>query len=381
MMPTSLTLQSQLMREYYADFSKYAKGRQPERKVAWVSSFTPVEILESLGMEYIYPESYAAIIAACKQEQPCIHASESKGLSRECCSYSCCFDGCLDMGTGPRGLPPSPDILIATNNQCGTLPNWWNELSIKLGVPLVTLDYPGGACDRETSSAYVRRQYQSLIGTLEDLCGRAIDVSKLDGAIDNSVDSIAAWKAVLELLQYKQVSPTTLFDMINFLITARCRPETAELYRLMRQELLELPDADSGIPVYWAGYPLWYHADRYPAELMDGFRIVGADYLTWWCLDYTGSDALERLFNAYNYTFLNLPQQDKDKRLSDSVRLSGAQCAIVLHNKSCKSDYASAVRLDIPTVELETDMIDRSFMDEYGARERLQLLKEMACSA
>ena len=43
------------MRSYYKDFSKYAKGRAPECKVAWVTSFTPVEILDCLGIEYIYP--------------------------------------------------------------------------------------------------------------------------------------------------------------------------------------------------------------------------------------------------------------------------------------------------------------------------------------
>ena len=42
-------IQAQLMREYYKDFSKYAKGRLPEHKVAWVTAFTPVEILDALG--------------------------------------------------------------------------------------------------------------------------------------------------------------------------------------------------------------------------------------------------------------------------------------------------------------------------------------------
>ena len=56
------------MRSYYKDFSKYAKGRAPAQKVAWVTSFTPVEILDALDIEYIYPESYAAVIAAVSEE-------------------------------------------------------------------------------------------------------------------------------------------------------------------------------------------------------------------------------------------------------------------------------------------------------------------------
>ena len=55
MAQTSVQLQAKLMREYYKDFSKYAKGRPPSRKVAWVTAFTPSEILEALDIAYIYP--------------------------------------------------------------------------------------------------------------------------------------------------------------------------------------------------------------------------------------------------------------------------------------------------------------------------------------
>ena len=38
-------LQAGLLRDYYKWFSKYAKGKKPDKKVAWVTSFAPVEIL------------------------------------------------------------------------------------------------------------------------------------------------------------------------------------------------------------------------------------------------------------------------------------------------------------------------------------------------
>ena len=69
-------IQAKLMREYYKDFSKYSKGMRPEHKVAWVTAFTPVEILEALGISYYYPESYAAVIAASGKEQESIEHSE-----------------------------------------------------------------------------------------------------------------------------------------------------------------------------------------------------------------------------------------------------------------------------------------------------------------
>ena len=35
-------LQAGLLRDYYKWFSKYAKGKKPDKKVAWVTSFAPV---------------------------------------------------------------------------------------------------------------------------------------------------------------------------------------------------------------------------------------------------------------------------------------------------------------------------------------------------
>lgn len=92
MKKTAAQLQTALMREYYTWFSKYAKGKRPEKKVAWVTAFTPVEILEALDMLYYYPESYAAVIAASEKEQDLLNESERQYLSRDCCSYSCCIE-------------------------------------------------------------------------------------------------------------------------------------------------------------------------------------------------------------------------------------------------------------------------------------------------
>ena len=374
-------LQAKLMREYYKDFSKYAKGRAPERKVAWVTAFTPIEILEALDISYYYPESYAAVIAASEKEQDMLDRSALLDMSRDCCSYSCCFNGCLDAGGGPRGVPPKPDVLIATNNQCNTLPGWWNLLADKYDVPLIVLDYPGEAVDPVNAFNYVNAQHLRLISELEKLSGNILDESKLAANIDASVRSVNAWNRVISFLPSKEVKATTLFDDINFLITARCKPDTSELYTLMADEIRDAPDAaDDGIPLFWLGYPLWYHKDRYLSELLDGFRITGSNYITWWSLDYSGNSPYEQLFSAYNYTFLNLSQAGRDRRLSGLIRESGARCAVVLHNKSCKCDFVSARNVGIPQAEIEIDMIDRNYLNIDRAKAQLALLMETVCS-
>lgn len=378
---TIVRIQTKLMKEYYKNFSKYAKGSTPENKTAWVTAFTPVEILESLGISYYYPESYAAVIASSEKEQEFIKASEEHNLSRDCCSYSCCYNGSLDVGDGPRGVPPKPDVLIATNNQCNTLPGWWNILAGKYGVPLIIIDYPGEAVDRETAYSYVLEQHKNLISEMEKLSGNTMDINRLAEIIGNSRSSVAAWNQVIKYLHIKDIKPTALFDDINFLITSRCKPETAEMYSMMADDMEERENADADkLPVFWLGYPLWYHADRYLTEYLGGCRVVGANYLTWWSLDYSGQDVYESLFSAYNFTFLNLCQANRDKRLADLVKASSAKCAVVLHNKSCKCDFVSARNVEIPQAELEIDMIDRNYLNMDKARKQIELLKETVCT-
>ncbi len=374
-------LQSSLMREYYKYFSKYSRGKTPENKVAWVTSFTPVEILEALDILYYYPESYAAVIAASEMEQGFLEESEKHNLTKDCCSYACCIEGCLELEDGPRGIPPRPDILIATNNQCNTLPNWWSILAERYNVPLVVIDYPGETVSEKYAEKYVYEQHMNLIRKLEDLSENTLNEKKLSEMIENSKNSVEAWKKVIKYMSSKDVSPTMMFDAISYLITTRCNPLTAELYELMAQELSEEKDAEADkIPLFWTGYPLWYHEERYLLENLRDFKIVGSNYLTWWNLDYEGSDVMESLFNAYNYTFLNLSQTNRNKRLKKTIDETGAVCTVVLKNTSCKCDFVSAKNIDIPQAELEIDMIDRNVLDITEAEEKIELLRDIICS-
>lgn len=381
MAQSTLQLQAKLMKEYYKDFSKYAKGRAPEKKVAWVTAFTPVEILEALDISYYYPESYAAVIAASGREQSLIDESDNQFLSRDCCTYSCCFEGCVTLEEGPRGVPPKPDVLIATNNQCNTLPNWWNILAQRYNVPLIVLDYPGENTERKQAYDYVTLQHKQFISEMERLSGNKLDEDVLKELVENSKSSVKAWNNLIKYLSIKELKPTVLFDAISFLITARCKKATSELYTLMEEELMELPEADSqSIPLFWLGYPLWYHGERYLPEILDGCKVVGSNYITWWSLDYAGSDVWEQLFNAYNYTFLNLSQETRTDRLLECIKKSGAKGTVTLHNKSCKCDFVSARNIGLPQAELEIDMIDRNFLNVQKAAEQIEILKESICT-
>lgn len=374
-------LQASLMRDYYRYFSKYARGNKPDKKVAWVTSFAPIEILEALDILYYYPESYAAVIAASGKEQELLQESNNNNLTSDCCSYSCCIEGCLIKEDGPRGTPPLPDVLIATNNQCNTLPNWWSILAVRYNIPLIIIDYPGEYNDSRESFEYVKKQHIDLIKKLEVLSGNKMDYKKLEALIESSRKSVYSWKRITSLMKDYNVNPTMLFDSITYLIISRCKTETSILYKLMANEIKAIEKYNNDlINIFWIGYPLWYHQDRYLASELEDFKIVGSNYITWWNLNYKGNDVFEKLYNAYNYTFLNLKQTTRTKLLNKVIRTSGATCAISMHNKSCKCDFVSSKDLSIPKTEVEIDMIDRYFPDMERIKKQIQLIKDTICT-
>lgn len=380
-MLSSTQIQAQLMRDYYQFFSKYERGHKPNQKIAWVTSFTPIEILEALDIQYIYPESYAAVIAASGKEKELLEESYRRGLCKDCCSYSSCFEGALCLGKGPRGVPPKPDILIATNNQCNTLPNWWNILADRYKVPLYILDYPGELLDEKYAYQYVAEQHKKFIFDMEKLSGNKIQEKRLSELVEISKKSVHAWKGFRELAFERDVPITVLFDAISFLITSRCKPETELLYKVMTEECREMEIVETSRPaIFWLGYPLWYHENRYLSELLSECRICGSNYITWWELDYSGDTTMEQLYRAYNGTFLNLSQTTRTSILKEILEQSKADGIVTLHNKSCKCDFVSARDIALPQAEIDIDMIERNFIDINKAKRQIDILLENICT-
>ncbi len=356
----------------------------PDKKVAWISSFVPVEILESLNFAYIYPESYAAVIAASGKEQECLEVAQTNDLSLDCCSYSACFNGCLSLNKGPRGIPPLPNVLIASSNQCNTLPNWWNLLATQLGVPLIILDYPGETDADAQTAEYVETQHKQLISQLEDISGVKLNEEVLAKNIVISSENVALWKSIVELLSSPDhlIPVGMLFDFISPLIIARCLPATTEFFQLFKEELIENyldieQEQKNKKRIYWAGYPFWYHSDR--CIQVDGAHIVGANYITWWNLDYSGKTVWEKLYHAYNFTVLNLKKETRTNLILDDICQKKAEGVVINQNKSCKRDFSSLRESDcpVPYATIESDMIDRKFLDINAAKERLNLLISM----
>jgi benzoyl-CoA reductase/2-hydroxyglutaryl-CoA dehydratase subunit BcrC/BadD/HgdB len=370
---------------YYRYFSK-KNPVKPAQKVAWLTSFAPVELLEAFNIAYIYPESYAAVIAASGKktgdEAAYLELARAENISPDCCSYSSCFMGCLKAGKGPRGMPPKPDILIAANNQCATLPLWWNLYAARYSIPLVTLDYPGEYGAGEETRAYIDAQHEALVARLAALTGSPFDGTKLERlytALEQSAQNCSNWNRVRQLFSEHELPVDALFDDISPLVLARCRPETNDYLRLLADEAAGTQCRKDSRRVYWLGYPFWFRGVRVLADVAP--LISGADYLSWWNLDYSGADWRERLYNAYNFTFLNLKPETKTARINADIIRCGARGLVINRNKSCKRDFATYVctfppNHALPCMTLESDMIDSTQLNRDGLTERVETFIE-----
>ena len=112
------------------------------RKVAWVTSGAPAELLKALDFYVLYPENHAAICGTARVAVDIATEAENAGYSRDICSYARTDIGALLSGKTPVGKLPRPDLLMACTNICQTVLFWYRVLAHHLHVPLILIDTP-----------------------------------------------------------------------------------------------------------------------------------------------------------------------------------------------------------------------------------------------
>ena len=167
--------------------------------LAWVTSGFPVEIPIAMDMGVVYPEQAGAIVGAQKIGPEVCGYAENLGYSQDLCSYARASIGSTEKPDEvPIGSLPTPQLLLACNNICGTVLRWYDAISEMTGAPVFLLDTPPiDKVQLPHNQAYVRRGVERLIEfigshfnrTLED--GRIREVAELSSRqiLDNGTRS------------------------------------------------------------------------------------------------------------------------------------------------------------------------------------------------
>jgi benzoyl-CoA reductase/2-hydroxyglutaryl-CoA dehydratase subunit BcrC/BadD/HgdB len=347
------------------------------KPVVYCNVFTPVELIYAMDMFPVYPENHAAIIGARKMTTELSSAAEGIGYVIDLCSYARCDIGWTKAGISPTWGLPKPDLILVINCQCGTLTKWFEVLSRLYNAPMVLIDIPhsGNGEEDPAAEAYVKRQLEELVKTLETIAGKRLDQAKLKEVIALSRQASELWTKML-VMGENIPSPMTVFDQFisMFPIVSQRGTEAAvKFYGNLVQELEER--TASKIPavpnekfrLFWDNLPIWSELGKLSGFLADRGAAVVTSIYTWaWSqLAVNEKDPLSDWTRQYLYTF-NLNLEYRIEKYIELAKLYNLDGFLFHSNRSCKwiSQDVMALRdaiterTGIPGVIFEADQND-----------------------
>ncbi len=388
----------ELMSRHYLE-GRYANG---VKKVAWVTSGAPIEVLRALDFVLIYPENHAALCGARKKAVDLSVEAENAGYSRDICSYARTDIGAMLSGRTPVGRLPKPDLLVACTNICQTVLYWYRVLAAHFDVPLIVIDTPflyQAASDHQV--AFVKQQLEEAIPVIERVAGRSLSWRRLRGVAERSKTAAELWLEIMDRARNRP-APMTAFDgFINMgpIVDLRGEPETIVFYRELLAELdARIKKGVGAIKrerkrVLWDNLPIWHQIGHLSRTLgRRGVNVVVSTYTYAWgelapMMD--ASRPLDTAARVYLHPILNRSTGDKLRTMEKMVKDFALDGVILHSDRSCKPYSLGQIdqrdRLvherGVPALLLEADHNDpRAYAVEQGDA-RLEAFMEMMESA
>jgi bcr-type benzoyl-CoA reductase subunit B len=384
----------EMMSRHYLQ-ARYATG---VRKVAWVTSGAPVEILQALGFLLIYPENHAALCGARRKAVDLCLEAEQAGYSRDLCSYARTDIGAAISGKAPVARLPRPDLLFCCTNICQTVLYWYRVLAHHFKVPLVVIDTPFlYEAAQPHQVEYVKQQLEEAIPVAERISGRRLSFAALTEIVRHARQASELWLQVLQRAGHRP-SPITAFDgFINMgpIVDLRGEPETVRFYEALLAEVDARIAAgiaavrSERLRLLWDNLPVWYRIGWLSGLLAKrGAAIVASDYTyAWGELAPLMDEArpIESAANVYLHAILNRSTGDKLRTMRNMVQEFGCDGVILHSDRSCKpyslGQMAQRDRLanevGVPAFLLEADHSDSRAFSEEQIGNRLEAFIEL----
>jgi benzoyl-CoA reductase/2-hydroxyglutaryl-CoA dehydratase subunit BcrC/BadD/HgdB len=384
---------TRLMTRYYA--TRKVVGRV--RPLAWVTSGAPVEILVSMGVATVYPENYGALVGAQRAAVPLAQVAEEQGYSPDLCSYARCHIGSvLDPRNAPQSGLPKPDLLVASNNICGTVIKWYQALARELDVPFFLLDAPYQHEQGLSSHAaeYVAAQLEDLIAWVTHHTGRKLNEKKLAQALQLSNEAVTLWREIRELCQARPspLNAPDLFLAMAPIVVLRGTKDAVTYYRKLKAEVEERVARGEGAileeryRLLWDNIAIWYRLFRLFSLFTDaGACFVVDTYTNAWSASVTTDEPILGLAQTYSTVYINQSLQARADLMTDLVERFGVDGMVFHSNRSCKPyslgqyellEQVSA-RTGVPGLVLEADMCDTRLYAEEPIKNRIQAFLDL----
>jgi benzoyl-CoA reductase subunit B len=370
------------------------------------------ELLRVFDLPLVFPEINSLQTAVRRVAHEYLNEAEDLGYSPDICGYVK-----ADVATQQRGgvLPmgriPRPAIAVLTN-ACNTYIKWAEIWERMYHMPAYVLDVPGtradgaqtwrGNRDFENDRRYVAAQVHELIGLLSQVTGKPFDIDRLRERLRHANAANLGWKRVLELNATRPSLFNALSDGTIYLGACNGFRGTAEGAAFFDQlvEEMEYKKAngigtlvDEQYRLIFVGVPCYPIFRRFTEMFTEhGGTFVHSTYL-WFASGgssqgfvYDLDDPIESLAeglllgvrDAMDSMFF---QTRALARMIDDYAVDG----VVFHPiKSCRTvstglaDNRRALMelRDVPSLYLESDMMDRRVVSEAQLKNRVDAFFE-----
>lgn len=382
----------EMMSTYYLGAKNAADN---SRKVAWITSGGPVELLIAMDVIPVYPENHGAMCGVTRMGPELCEIAENMGYSRDLCSYARCDIGSAVTGKSPIMGLPKPDFLLCCNNICGTVTKWYEVLARLFDVPLVYIDAPFIHDEMtENGVEYVKSQLRRAIKQMESILGRKFDMDRFAEVALLSGEASTLWGETLDMCK-NIPSPMSAFDgfiLMAPVVTLRGTQEVIDFYKVLKKELEErVEQGVAAVPgekfrLLWDNLPIWFKMRDLSEKFLDlQACIVASTYLNAWAqYDLDSNDPVDAIARAYASAFVNESIQHRARLMRDIVEQYSVDGVIFHSNRSCRPYSLGQYDIKeiltewtgVPGLLVEADMNDERSYSEGPVFTRIEAFIE-----
>jgi benzoyl-CoA reductase subunit B len=394
-----------LFRSWFEELSATAEQGGQSAYVFVMGSIA--EVLRVFDLPTVFPEINSLQTAVRRVAHEFLNEAEDYGYSPDICGYVKADVAIqLRQGAHPMGQIPKPSLAVYTN-ACNTYIKWAEIWERMYKIPIFTLDVPGtrqaggqtwrGDSDFENDRKYVAAQLQELIALCEQVTGIPFDIDRLREVLGHANVMSRGWARVLELNRSRPSLFNALTDGTVYLGVAngfRGRAEGATFFDRLVEEMEY--KAQHGIGtltnekyrLLFVGVPCYPIFRRFNEMFTQwGGTFINSTYL-WFAsggtnrgFQYDLSNPLDSLAEGILINVRDAMDSMfyQDQVLAGMVEEFAADGIIYHPIKSCRTvstglaDNRRAVMAarDIPTLFIESDMMDRRVVSEAQLKNRI----------
>ena len=401
---------AKLFREWFEGLTRAADEQRGAAYVFVMGSLA--ELLRVFDFPIVFPEINSLQAAVRRVAHEYLNEAENYGYSPDICGYvKADVATQLRGGQHPMGKIPKPALAVCTN-ACNTYIKWGEIWERMYGMPMFTLDIPGsrgagiasprGGDDFERDRRYVQGQLTELIALCERVSGRKFDIDRLREHMGWANAMSLGWARVLELNRSRPAVFNALSDGTIYLGVAngfRGAREGADYFTDLVEEMAFKAKEGIGTSIdekwrlLFVGVPCYPIFRRFSELFSDwGGVFVNSTYL-WFAsgganlgftydlarpLESLAEGVLLGVRDAMDSMFF------QTNALVGMIDDFGADGVVYHPIKSCRtvstgladSRRALMAARDVPSLFVESDMMDRRVVSEAQMKNRIDAFFE-----